>query len=93
MQSKTSGGCKQETITSISALENILLGTTQRLWARSPDAAKLVSQETWLGTRQAEVMGQVPRLWTQGLHLGMVGQMGGPQRTMTLQNGGLPGGA
>ena len=84
MQSKISGGCKQETITSISAVENILLGTIQRLWARSPDAATLVSQETWPGTGQAEVTGQVPRLWTQGLHLGMVEQMDGPQSTMTL---------
>lgn len=63
MQSKTSGGFKQETVTSISALENILLGTTQRLWARSPDAATLVSQETRPGTGQAEVTGQVPHLW------------------------------
>lgn len=30
----------------MSALEDILLGTAQRLWARSPDAATLVSQET-----------------------------------------------
>ena len=76
MQSETSGGFKQETVTSTSALENILLGTTQRLWARSPDAAMLVSQETRPGTGQAEVTGQVPHLWTQGLHLGMVGRTG-----------------
>lgn len=54
---------EERPVTSTSALEEVRLATTQRLWARSLDAAMLLSQETWPGTRQAEVTGRIPYLW------------------------------